>query len=47
MQADPGELNNLWDAAALADVKRSLLERMLNWRIESGMTTRNLFQDHR
>ena len=45
--ADPDEVNNLWDDAALADVKRSLLERMLNWRIESGMTTRNLFQDHR
>ena len=45
--ADPREINNLWDDAALADVKRSLLETMLNWRIESGMTTRNLFQEHR
>ena len=47
LAADPGELDNRWDDAALADVKRSLLERMLNWRIESGHRTRNLFQEHR
>ena len=47
LAADPGEINNLWDDAALADVKRSLLDRMLNWRIESGLKTRNLFQEHR
>ena len=47
LAADPGEVDNLWDDAALADVKRSLLERMLNWRIESGLKTRNLFQEHR
>ncbi len=47
LAADPGEVDNLWDEAGLADVKRSLLERMLNWRIESGLKTRNLFQEHR
>ena len=47
LAADPGEVDNLWDDAALADVKRSLLEQMLNWRIESGLKTRNLFQEHR
>ena len=47
LSADPDEVNNLWDDAGLADVKRQLLDTMLNWRIESGMTTRNLFQDHR
>ncbi len=47
LAADPGELDNLWDDAALADVKRSLLERLLNWRIESGLKTRDLFQEHR
>ena len=45
--ADPDEVNNLWDDAGLADVRRQLLDAMLNWRIESGMATRNLFQDHR
>jgi len=30
LAADPGELDNRWDDAALAPVKRSLLERMLN-----------------
>ena len=47
LSADPDEVNNLWDDAGLADVKRQLLDAMLNWRIESGMATRNLFQDHR
>ncbi len=47
LAADPGELKNLWDDAEIADVKRSLLGRLLNWRIESGHATRNLFQDHR
>ena len=47
LAADPGEVNNLWDDATLAHIKRELLDAMLNWRIESGMTTRNLFQDHR
>ncbi|MDE2819729.1 MAG: sulfatase-like hydrolase/transferase [Chloroflexota bacterium] len=47
LAADPGELDNRWDDAALAPVKRALLGRMLNWRIESGLRTRNLFQEHR
>ena len=47
LEADPGEINNLWDDAGLEGVKQSLLQSMLNWRIESGLETRNLFQDHR
>ena len=47
MEADPGELHNRWDDEALADVKRDLLQALLNWRIESDLQTRNLFQDHR
>ena len=47
LEADPGEINNLWDDAGLEGVKQSLLQSMLDWRIESGLETRNLFQDHR
>ena len=47
LEADPGELQNRWDDEALADVKRELLQALLNWRIESDLQTRNLFQDHR
>ena len=47
LRADPGELNNLWDALELAPVKRELLDALLNWRIESGSQTHNLFRDHR
>ena len=47
LEADPGEIENRWDDAALADVKRELLSRLLNWRIESGHATRELFRDYR
>ena len=47
LEADPGELRNRWDDAALADVKRTLLQALLNWRLESTLQTRGLFQDHR
>ncbi len=47
LAADPGELKNLWHVAELADVKREFLDALLNWRIESGHATRNLFEAHR
>ncbi len=47
LEADPGELNNLWDDEGLAALKQSMLNTLLNWRIESSLNTRNLFQDYR
>ena len=47
LQADPGEVRNRWDAPGLAEVKGDLLQALLNWRIESTIQTRDLFQDHR
>ena len=48
LEADPGEINNLWDDAGL-DRRQAVVaaDAMLNWRIKSGLETRNLFQDHR
>lgn len=47
LEADPAEIDNRWDDPALAAVKRELLEALLNWRLESTIQTRDLFQDHR
>ena len=47
LEADPGEVENRWDAPELAEIKRALLDALLNWRIESTMQTRDLFQEHR
>lgn len=47
LDADPGELDNRWDDAALAGVKRELLAALLDWRLESALQTRDLFQDYR
>ena len=47
LNADPGELYNRWDDEGLADVKRELLDALLDWRIGSTEQTRELFQEHR
>ena len=47
LETDPGEVHNRWDDEALADVKRELLAALLNWRLESTLQTRDLFQDYR
>ena len=47
LETDPGETHNRWGDEALADVKRELLDALLNWRLESALRTRDLFQDHR
>ena len=47
LETDPGEEINLWAAPELAEVKRELLDALLNWRIESTDQTRELFQDYR
>lgn len=47
LEADPEEINNLWDDEQHADIKHSLLHTLLEWRTESTFNTRNVFQDHR
>ena len=37
LSADPGELNNLWSAAAHDARKRALLDVILNWRVRSAI----------
>jgi arylsulfatase len=34
---DPGEEHNLWNDPAVQDKKRDLLDRLLNWRIQTGL----------
>ena len=47
LEADPAEVENRWDDEALAAVKRELLGHLLDWRLESTLQTRDLFEDHR
>ncbi|MFB6295815.1 MAG: sulfatase [Halobacteriales archaeon] len=37
LNADPGEERNLWDAPDAQEKKRELLDRILEWRIETGL----------
>jgi arylsulfatase A-like enzyme len=39
LQADRGEVNNLWDDAAHAHVRQELIQVLCNWRIRSGLHT--------
>lgn len=41
LNADPGELVNLWDAEEAAEIKQSLLNNMLNWHIDSALNTQD------
>ncbi|MDE2749692.1 MAG: sulfatase-like hydrolase/transferase [Chloroflexota bacterium] len=47
LETDPAEIDNRWDDEALAAIKRELLQALLNWRLESTLQSRDLFQDHR
>lgn len=47
LEADPGEIHNLWNAPEAAEKKRELLDTLLNWRIESTYQTRDLFSQWR
>jgi arylsulfatase len=47
LASDPDEVNNLWDAPDFQAKKRELLDVLLNWRINSGYQTRNLFSPWR
>ena len=47
LEADPEEQTNLWDDPTVAAKKRKLLDLLLTWRIESGLTTANWAQEYR
>lgn len=47
LEQDPEELHNLWDSLDHKEIRQSLVEEILNWRINSAHETRNLFKDHR
>jgi arylsulfatase A-like enzyme len=38
---DPGEHRNLWTDPACQEKKREMLNVLLNWRLESGLKTRD------
>ena len=44
---DPGETENRWDDPKVQDVKRTFLDTLLEWRIESGVHTANWAEDYR
>ncbi len=44
---DPQEINNLWDDPARAGMKQELLQKLLAWRIRSGLTTKDWAQNCR
>lgn len=39
LNADPQELDNLWDDSAYEDVKQELLAELLEWRVRTGVRT--------
>ncbi len=47
LRKDPDEFHNLWDDPAAAGAKAELLASMLDWRIQSGLETRNRLQEWR
>jgi len=42
LQKDPGEQNNLWGSAEHAATKQDLLDKLLDWRLQSGRQTASL-----
>jgi len=47
LEADPDERDNRWTDADLGPIKREMLAALLDWRIESGLKTRDLYQAYR
>ena len=47
LQADPNEVNNLWHDDSAADHKERLLTELREWRIRSGVHTKDWCQDSR
>ncbi|QDV45540.1 Arylsulfatase [Stieleria neptunia] len=45
--ADPDERHNLWDAPSAASHQRRLLDELREWRIRSGVHTKDWCRDHR
>ena len=45
--ADPDELNNLWDEPSAQSHRRRLLDELREWRIRSGVHTKDWCRDHR
>lgn len=44
LDADPDEINNLWDDTGHADVRAELITQILKWRIESGRKSQGFVQ---
>ena len=42
MQADPGELRNLWSHPAHQDERARLMHALLEWRMQSSFDTMNI-----
>lgn len=47
LNADPEETENLWDDPDHQDVKRDLLDTLLEWRIRSDVATADWAEDFR
>jgi arylsulfatase len=47
LRNDPDETRNLWSDTSSTGVKRELLDRLMEWRIDSQYRTRNWMQAHR
>ncbi len=47
LQADPLEVNNLWDSPDHADKKKELLAILREWRIRDSYENANLWEDYR
>ncbi|OYP33802.1 sulfatase [Rhodopirellula sp. MGV] len=47
LQNDPDEISNRWNDDAFRDVKRRLLDELREWRIRSGIRTKDWCADHR
>ena len=47
LASDPMELNNLWHEPSAAAVKQRLLDELREWRIRSGVHTKDWCRDHR
>jgi arylsulfatase len=47
LEEDPGELCNLWDEPELEEIKRSLLDVMRNWLLESNLKAKNWAEEYR
>ena len=47
LREDPREEHNLWHDPGSAAVRREMLDRLLNWRMQSQLATRNRLSQHR